>query len=134
MSLEIAFIIGLCLMACVRALAIIDMEYMQSQVYSDLFCKLWRNLNDAISLAANAVIWFVYFTVVYWLAGCVREIFVLKKSYLRERSLCVKFLLWLKNGGNSMTEKIKNLFSDAGEHSKHSAAINMSLAAYRFQG
>ena len=107
--LEIAFIIGLCLMACVRALAIMIWNTCSHKFIQIFSASYGENLNDAISLAANAVIWFVYFTVVYWLAGCVREIFVLKKSYLRERSLCVKFLLWLKNGGNSMTEEIKKL-------------------------
>ena len=107
--LEIAFIIGLCLMACVRALAIMIWNTCSHKFIQIFSASYGENLNDAISLASNAVIWFVYFTVVYWLAGCVREIFVLKKSYLRERSLCVKFLLWLKNGGNSMTEKIKKL-------------------------
>ena len=107
--LEIAFIIGLCLMAYVRTLAIMIWNTCSHKFIQVFSASYGENLNDAISLAANAVIWFVYFTVVYWLAGCVREIFVLKKSYLRERSLCVKFLLWLKNGGNSMTEEIKKL-------------------------
>ena len=91
--LEIAFIIGLCLMACVRALAIMIWNTCSHKFIQIFSASYGENLNDAISLAANAVIWFVYFTVVYWLAGCVREIFVLKKSYLRERSLCVKFFI-----------------------------------------
>ena len=33
-----------------------------------------------------------------------------------------------------MTEKIKNLFLDAGEHSKHSAAINMKRCCISTSG
>lgn len=84
-----------------------DMEYMQSQVIQVFSASYGENLNDAISLAANAVIWFVYFTVVYWLAGCVREIFVLKKSYLRERSLCVKFYCGWRMEGTAWQRKSK---------------------------
>ena len=40
--LEIAFIIGLCLMACVRALAIMIWNTCSHKFISDLFCKLWR--------------------------------------------------------------------------------------------
>lgn len=107
--LEIAVIIGCCLIPCVRALGTMIWNTCNHKFIRIVSASYGENLNDAISLLANGVIWFVYFAVVYWMAGCVREIFVLKKSYLRERSLCVKFLVWLKNGGNSVTDKMKNL-------------------------
>ena len=70
------------------------MEYMQSQVYSDLSASYGENLNDAISLASNAVIWFVYFTVVYWLAGCVRESFCTEEIVLKRKVLvCEVFIV-----------------------------------------
>ena len=105
--LEIAIIIGCCMIPCVRALAIMIWNTCNHKFIRIFSASYGENLNDAISLAANAVIWFVYFAVVYWMAGCVREIFILKKSYLKERSLCVKFFMWLKSGGNSVTKTVK---------------------------
>ncbi len=64
-------------------------------------------LNDIISYVINAVVWFAFFAAVYWIAGCLREVFIMKKAYFKKHSLCVKFLLWLKNGGRSYSRKVK---------------------------
>ena len=64
--LEIAFIIGLCLMACVRALAIMIWNTCSHKFIQIFSASYGENLNDAISLAANAVIWFVY---LQWCTG-----------------------------------------------------------------
>ena len=73
-------------MACVRALAIMIWNTCSHKFIQIFSASYGENLNDAISLAANAVIWFVY---LQWCTGwrdvserfCTEEI-VLKRKVL----------------------------------------------------
>lgn len=47
-------------------------------------------VNQILALSVNLVFWFLYFAAVYWMGRCIREGLKLKKTYIKERSVCVK--------------------------------------------
>lgn len=55
----------------------------------------------------NLIVWSLFFGVVFWIFACLRAVFQMKRAYWKERSYIVHFILWLRNGGNRCTQKVK---------------------------
>lgn len=68
---------------------------------------LW---NTVLSAMINICVWFAVFFVIFWAVLCIRPLFRQKGQYLKERSLIVRFLLWLKNRGFQTKGRIGRLF------------------------
>lgn len=66
-----------------------------------------------MQILLNVAMWAVVFGVVLWGMICVSEVFVLKKDYLKERTLCAKLLRWSKAGSGQYGDKIKQGAGDA---------------------
>jgi signal transduction histidine kinase len=63
--------------------------------------------NGFFSVFVNVVMWFVIFGVVFWGFICLSAMFTMKKAYWTQRTLCVRFLRWMKNGSNAYGKKVK---------------------------
>ncbi len=55
----------------------------------------------------NVGMWMVVFGSVLWGVICLQEIFVLKKNYWKERTVCVKIYRWSKKGNDQYGDKVK---------------------------
>lgn len=63
--------------------------------------------NGFFSVFVNVVMWFVIFGVVFWGFICLSAMFTMKKAYWTQRTLCARFLRWMKNGSNAYGKKVK---------------------------
>lgn len=63
--------------------------------------------NGFFSVFVNVVMWFVIFGVVFWGFICLSAMFTMKKTYWTQRTLCARFLRWMKNGSNAYGKKVK---------------------------
>lgn len=63
--------------------------------------------NGFFSVFVNVVMWFVIFGVVFWGFICLSAMFTMKKAYWTQRTLCARFLHWMKNGSNAYGKKVK---------------------------
>lgn len=55
----------------------------------------------------NVAMWFVIFGVVFWGFICLSAMFTMKKDYWTQRTLCARFLRWMRNGSNAYGKKVK---------------------------
>lgn len=63
--------------------------------------------NGFFSVFVNVVMWFIIFGVVFWGFICLSAMFTMKKAYWTQRTLCARFLRWMKNGSNAYGKKVK---------------------------
>lgn len=81
-------------------------------VYSTLNGNLYNNWFGGLpTMMLNFAVWIVFFAIIYWAATCLRDLFIMKGAYLRERTLTAKAIRWFKNGGGRYGRKIKGFFS-----------------------
>ena len=69
--------------------------------------RFFINAAEALQILGNFVMWTVVFGTVLWGAACLQEVFVLKKSYLKERSLCAKLFHWCREGNEQYSSRMK---------------------------
>lgn len=60
-----------------------------------------------MQIVVNLAMWVFVFGIVLWAAICISEVFVLKKDYLRKRTLCAKIIRWGKSENGQYGAKIK---------------------------
>lgn len=60
-----------------------------------------------MQIVINLAMWVFVFGIVLWAAICISEVFVLKKDYLRKRTLCAKIIRWGKSENGQYGAKIK---------------------------
>ncbi|GAA0261860.1 sensor histidine kinase [Faecalicatena contorta] len=63
--------------------------------------------NSAMSAIMNVAVWFVTFGIAFWGFVSLSAMLTMKKEYWKQRSLCVRFLRWMKQGGDEYGEKVK---------------------------
>ncbi|PWJ47450.1 sensor histidine kinase [Faecalicatena contorta] len=63
--------------------------------------------NGFFSAFVNVVMWFVIFGIVFWGFICLSAMFTMKKAYWTQRTLCARFLRWMKNGSNAYGKKVR---------------------------
>lgn len=66
-----------------------------------------------MQILLNVAMWAVVFGIVLWGMVCMAEVFVLKKEYLKERTLCVWLFRWSKAESGQYGDKIKQGADDA---------------------
>lgn len=78
-------------------------------VYLTLNGQFWNNILGGLpTMAFNFILWIIFFGYIYWLSSCLREIFVMKGAYWRERTLTAKALHWMRNRGGRYGRKMKS--------------------------
>lgn len=71
------------------------------------------NVAFLMRVLMNVGMWMVVFGSVLWGVICLQEIFVLKKNYWKERTVCVKIYRWRKGGNDQYGDKVKRGASNA---------------------
>lgn len=69
--------------------------------------RFGSTMSYKMQILTNMAMWMLVFGVVLWGVICLSEIFVLKKDYLKERTLCAKLLRWSKAENGQYGDKIK---------------------------
>lgn len=70
-------------------------------------------LSYTMQMVLNAGMWMILFGIALWGGACLQEMFVLKKSYWRERTVCAKIYQWSKSGNEQYGDKVKQGASEA---------------------
>ena len=70
-------------------------------------------LSYTMQMVLNAGMWMILFGIALWGGACMQEMFVLKKSYWRERTVCAKIYQWSKSGNEQYGDKVKQGASEA---------------------
>ena len=70
-------------------------------------------LSYTMQMVLNAGMWMILFGIALWGGACLQEMFVLKKSYWRERTVCTKIYQWSKSGNEQYGDKVKQGASEA---------------------
>lgn len=71
------------------------------------------NFAYLMKVLMNVGMWMAVFGAVLWGVICLQEIFVLKKNYWKERTVCVKIYRWRKKGNDQYGDKVKQGARDA---------------------
>lgn len=69
--------------------------------------RLVSDVSYGMQLFMNAVMWAAIFGMVLWGAICLQEVFVLKREYWKQRTLCAKIYYWSKNENNQNGDRMK---------------------------
>lgn len=70
-------------------------------------------LDTLFAYNLNFLVWFLYFAMVFWIAGSVRDLFMEKEAW--RRSVILSFIVWQWKGDQSMAESLrKKMISLAG--------------------
>lgn len=75
--------------------------------------RFYANMAGTAQMVGNLAMWGFVFGAVLWGTVCLQEVFVLKKTYLKERSLCAKLFRWGKEGNEQYGDKVKQGATDA---------------------
>lgn len=70
-------------------------------------------LSYTMQMVLNVGMWIILFGIALWGGACLQEMFVLKKSYWRERTVCAKIYQWSKSGNEQYGDKVKQGASEA---------------------
>ncbi len=64
-------------------------------------------INSVLSFVINVAMWLLIFGIAFWGFVCLSAMFTMKKEYWTQRTLCARFLRWMKQGGDEYGEKVK---------------------------
>ena len=64
-------------------------------------------INSVLSFVINVAMWLLIFGIAFWGFVCLSAMFTMKKEYWKQRTLCARFLRWMKQGGDEYGEKVK---------------------------
>lgn len=78
-----------------------------------------NTLGTVVNIAANVVMWFVVFGIVFWGFACLGAMFTMKKAYWTERILCARIFRWLKKRKAKYGRGIKKKAGEIWNRTKH---------------
>ncbi|CUX40698.1 sensor histidine kinase [Clostridium sp. C105KSO13] len=76
-------------------------------------------LGAVVNFAANTVMWFVVFGIVFWGFVCLGAMFTMKKAYWTERTLCAGLFRWLNKRKAKYGRGIKKKAGEICNRTKH---------------
>lgn len=63
---------------------------------------------EILTFLINAAAWLLVYGIVFWCFVCLSSIFIMKKDYWTQRTLCARLIRWSKRGGDAYGKKVKD--------------------------